>query len=56
MPFYFICNNLLTTKKQGAIYQGQEQEQFYFSEILVFCSVVENKPGMIIWSLLIQAP
>ena len=48
MPFYFICNNLLTTKKQGAIYQGQEQEQFYFSEILVFCSVVENKPGMII--------
>lgn len=54
--FYAVLLHLLTTKKQEAIYQGQEQEHFYFSEILVFCSVVENKPGMIICSLLIQAP
>lgn len=55
MLFCSICN-LLTTKKQEAIYQGWEQGHFYYSEILVFCSVVENKPGMIICSLLMQAP
>lgn len=54
--FYAVLLHLLTTKKQEAIYQGQEQERFYFSQILVFCSVVENKPGRIICSLLIQAP
>ena len=54
--FYAVLLHLLTTKKQEAVYQGQEQEHFYFSEILVFCSVVENKPGRIICSRLIQAP
>lgn len=46
MLFCSICN-LLTTKKQEAICQGWEPGDFHLSGILVFCSVVDNKPGVI---------